>query len=212
MINASISNALLPLQQQLLRISTSGNESASLQSLRQQQRLLSIDTQSAALATPGGKSQYRYLARIQLFLENTMEALDKFENGESDIETVRQHVSSATSFTSERIGLILKADAEPKYGWKAFNLYEEKMRQSSTAGCISDPETNKTWASCLKTAQALLVQAGLAVRQKSSARLHLFYLFIHLFFRGFKHNPFAFQFISAENKRSFIFSYISFLV
>ena len=147
MINSSISNALLPLQQQLMRMSSVGNDADQFQSLRQQQKLLAIETQSSHLVTPGGKSQYRYLAKIQLFINNAIEALD---NDENDIESVRQHLSTAASFASERLDLVLRADADPKYGWKALSLFEEKQRHTASN---SDPETAKTWASCIKAAQ-----------------------------------------------------------
>ena len=218
MINASISNALLPLQQQLIRISSSGNDSASLQSLREQQRLLSIETQSAALATPGGKSQYRYLARIQLFIDNATEALEKLENGESDIESVRQHLSSASAFTSERLGMILKADAEPKFGWKALNLYEEKIRQSKTPGCSTDPETNKTWANCLKAAQDAPKKAPAKPNHQpfrpkpvSQSGRNPTPGCITLSLKEKMSKSFSFQVISTENKISLTFN-ITFLV
>ena len=155
MINNSISNALLPLQQQLHRMSSVNNDPLQFQALRQQQKLLAIDSQSAAMLSPGGKSQFRYLAKIQLFVNNALEALNNLENGQGDVTSVREHIQSAASLASERLDLVIRADADPKFGWKALSLYEEQQRQSNSVRNNSDPEFNKSWANCLKKAQEL---------------------------------------------------------
>lgn len=158
-IDNSLSQALQPLHQQLARLSaptiTTGSH-AEYQELRKQQQELAIETKASSLTSDGAKSQYRCLASINLNLNQAVEAIDELLLSRPSPEDpiyqalnpIRNQVSAAVDIGSERIDLICKADAEPKIGWKAISLYEEKKRQPS-----SDPEKNKIWASCLKAVQ-----------------------------------------------------------
>ena len=152
LIDRSVSTALMPLQQQLKKLSNPANDVSQLQHLRQQQKQLEIETKSASLTSPGAQSQFRCLANIQLSLNNAMEGLDdilpKFEDGAAELfSDVRDQISSASEQATDRIEMIFKADSDPKIGWKALSIYEEKRKST-----ISDPEKHKMWASCLKAA------------------------------------------------------------
>ena len=57
-------------------------------------------------------------------------------------------LTEATSDAEERLNLILKADADPRYGWKAITVFEEKQKLDN-----KDPEKEKVFAACLKKVQ-----------------------------------------------------------
>ena len=151
-----IQSALLPLQQQLRHLSSPSSDSAQLNDLRLQQKQLAIESKSASLSTPGGRSQYRCVANLQLDIANALDVLDSAiapqipsENPlHAAITLARNHLSSAAAKAADRIDLILLADSDPRHGWKALNLYEEKQRQPN-----SNPEKMKVWNSCIKAAQ-----------------------------------------------------------
>ena len=153
------SQALQPLHQQLARLSaplvTSGSHAEYLE-LRKQQQELAIETKASSLSSDGAKTQYQCLASINLNLNQAVEAINELlisrpspdNSVYQALNPICTKVSAAADIASERIDLICKADSEPKIGWKAISLYEEKKRQPS-----SDPEKNKIWASCLKAVQ-----------------------------------------------------------
>lgn len=151
-----IQSALLPLQQQLRNLSSPSSDSAQLNDLRLQQKQLAIESKSAALSTPGGRSQYRCIANLQLDIANSLDVLDSAVTPQiptdnplhAAITLARNHLSSAATKAADRIDLILLADSDPRHGWKALNLYEEKQRQPN-----SNPEKMKVWNSCIKAAQ-----------------------------------------------------------
>ena len=157
-INQSLSSALQPLQQQIANLSSpsSSSGSAEFQELRRQQQELAIENKAASLSSAGAKSQYRCLAAINLNLSHAVEAIDDLLISRSSpddpvyqaLSPIRNSVSSSAEKASERIDLIFKADQEPKSGWKALSLYDEKKLQGN-----SDPEKHKVWASCLKAVQ-----------------------------------------------------------
>lgn len=166
-INESLSSALQPLQQQLARLSGPAPPSGSVsefQELRRQQQELAIENKATSLTSSGAKSQYRCLATINLNLNQAVEAIDELlisrpspdDSIYQALSPIRNSVGAAVDAAVERIDLIFKADLEPRTGWKALSLYEEKKRQPN-----SDPEKYKAWASCLKAVQE---------SQKKSAR------------------------------------------
>ena len=157
-INESLISALQPLQQQIASLSGAAPSPASsieYQELRKQQQELAIETKSATLTSSGAQSQYRCLATINLNLNAAVEAIDELLISRPSpddpvylaLAPIRTKVSAAVDIAAERIDLVFKADLEPKTGWKALSMYEEKKRQSAT-----DPEKHKIWASCLKAA------------------------------------------------------------
>ena len=152
LIDRSVSSALMPLQQQLKKLSNPVNDVSQLQLLRQQQKQLEIETKSASLTSPGAQSQFRCLANIQLSLNNAIEGLDdvlpKFEDGAAELfSDIRNQISSAAEQATDRIEMIFRADSDPKIGWKALSIYDEKRKAST-----DDPEKLKMWTSCLKAA------------------------------------------------------------
>ena len=155
-MQSMIQTALLPLQQQIHNLSSPSADAAQLNDLRLQQKQLAIENKSSSLSTPGGRSQYRCIANLQLDIANALDVIDSSIASQISTENplhaavtlARNHLSSAAARAEDRIDLILLADSDPRHGWKALNLYEEKQRQP-----ISNPEKMKVWNTCIKAAQ-----------------------------------------------------------
>ena len=120
MINASLSSALRPLQQQLAKLAGTASEPASalsskVQDIKQKQKRLEIKLVASTLNLTRGQSQYRCLATINMKLSNAVEAFDEFliANHSPDYEAystlslIKELVSSAAKDAQERILLIL---------------------------------------------------------------------------------------------------------
>lgn len=129
---------------------------AEIQNLKAKQETLDIEAKAASLNSNGGQSQYRCIASLKMKMKKASarleEALLLFDSTEDKayaaIAPVRDELESAIRDAEERLDLIIKADADPKTGWKALTLYESKQK----AGKI-DPEKEKVFNSCLREAQ-----------------------------------------------------------
>ena len=64
------------------------------------------------------------------------------------MQSVKDELGKAETDAVDRIALLIKADEDPKYGWRALTLLEEKKKHGS-----ADPETDKLFASCVKQVQ-----------------------------------------------------------
>ena len=121
--------------------------------------MLQIESKARALSSGGAQSQYRAFATIGVKLKDAVEAIDEFmlarfspeEEGFKELNAVKATIQEASDETEERIGLIFKADAVPKHGWKALTIYEEKKRLSGDKE--NDKEAEKAFAACVKQAQ-----------------------------------------------------------
>ena len=157
-ISKSLGSALQPIQMQLNKIGGEPTEASSsiateLSELKKQQQLLQIETKAATLSSTGAQSQYRAFATIKMKMENAAESLEEFlltrpspdDEVYKAISPIRDEIKVAAADAESRIGLIFKADSEPKVGWKAITMFEEKQRQKE-----KDPEADKVFASCVK--------------------------------------------------------------
>ena len=64
------------------------------------------------------------------------------------LQTVKEKVESASKDAHDRAELVMKADQDPKLGWKTLTKYDEAQRQGP-----KDAEKDKLWASCSKQVQ-----------------------------------------------------------
>ena len=160
-LQSSLSTVMEPLQRQIQSLSRpvqdqGGDYGVDIRALREKQQLLDIETKAASMKTAGAQSQYCVMAGIKLHVTNASALLDDImltldspeEPMYRAIETVKEVLGKAEAEAGDRISLLFKADEEPKYGWRALSLMEEKKRQGST-----DPETEKLFASCVKQVQ-----------------------------------------------------------
>jgi hypothetical protein len=169
-VDVNLKAALEPLCSQLQRMESSqsqnqtsvqGQDSVStvaqeLFEIRSKQKDLSIESKVSSLNTPGAKSQYRCIATIDSKLESVLVKLDELtlslDSPEDPLyqalSTIREEVQSASDLASDRADSIFRADLDPKNGWVALTLYDEKVKQGK-----SDPEKDKLFASCLKQVQ-----------------------------------------------------------
>ena len=121
--------------------------------------MLQIESKALSLSSGGAQSQYRAFATIGVKLKDAVEAIDEFmlarfspeEEGFKELNSVKATIQEASDETEERIGLIFKADAVPKLGWKALTIYEEKKRLSGDKE--NNAEAEKAFAACVKQAQ-----------------------------------------------------------
>ena len=158
MISQSLEKNLASFQQRLGLVpgGSKENESA-LQDQKKRLQQLEIESKANSLGSPGAQSQYRAMANIQLKISYAVEALDDFllstsSSPDDDIHKgicpVKEILQNAIADASLRMYLIGKADANPKHGWKAITVYEEKQRQE-----INDPEKEKDFNQALKKVQ-----------------------------------------------------------
>ena len=157
---STLGDVLRPIQEQLAKLNGDAPESNALSSemkdLRLAQQRLSIETKAASLSSPGGQSQFRSFATIGMKLTDATESLDDLmltrPSPEDDVykslAAIREKISAASADVSERVDLIFKADSDPKLGWKAVSLLEEKQRLGT-----KDPEKDKVFQTCLKQVQ-----------------------------------------------------------
>ena len=160
-LQQSLSSVMEPIQRQIESLARPAQEQNSdlggdIQALREKQQLLDIESRAASMKTAGAQSQYRVMAGIKrhisnasLLLDNLMLSLDSLEEPMyGAIQSVKDILGKAESEAGDRIALLFKADEDPKFGWRALSLLEEKKRQGA-----SDPETDKLFASCVKQVQ-----------------------------------------------------------
>ena len=89
-------------------------------------------------------------------LSNAMEAIDDLmisqpspdDDNYKALKAIKDQVESASKDASERAELVIKADQDPKLGWKTVTKYEEVRRQGAQNG-----ESDKLWSSCYKQVQ-----------------------------------------------------------
>ena len=124
--------------------------------MKAKQDELDIQTKAASLKSSGGQSQYRSVAKLRLHMKNALSRLDDalilFDSPEDPIYNaltpVRDDIDKAIAEADDRLDLISRADADPKLGWRALSIYENKQKTSRL-----DPEKEKIFASCLKEVQ-----------------------------------------------------------
>jgi len=124
--------------------------------MKEKQQQQDIATKAAALNSVGGQSQYRSVASLQLHMKNALsrleEALLLLDSPDDPIfaalSPVREDISKAIAEADERLSLIVRADADPKIGWRALSIYESKQKASKL-----DSEKEKVFTSCLKEVQ-----------------------------------------------------------
>ena len=154
----SFASFLKPFEEKLKQLTSTQKEPSSvgLQELKQQQLKLVIESQAKSLSSSGAQSQFRSVANLKLKISNAIEALDDFiitstspdDEVYSALTPIKATLTEAVSDAEERINLILKADADPRYGWKAITAFEEKQKLDT-----KDPEKEKVFAACLKKVQ-----------------------------------------------------------
>ena len=59
---------------------------------------------------------------------------------------IREDVSGAQDIGQERLDLIVRADSEPEFGWKAITKFEQAIQD----GKSSNPEREKLFSECLR--------------------------------------------------------------
>ena len=124
--------------------------------MKAKQDELDIQTKAASLKSSGGQSQYRSVAKLKLHMKNAIsrleDALILFDSPDDPIYSaltpVREEIGKAIAEADDRLDLITRADADPKLGWRALSIYENKQKTSTL-----DPEKEKIFSSCLKEVQ-----------------------------------------------------------
>ena len=161
MIASTIGEVLRPIQQQLSKLTGDAPEppstlSTEMKDLKLEQQKLMIETKAASISSPGGQSQYRSIAALSMKLSNALEDIDDLmltrpspdDDVYKSLSQIKEKIIDANSDATQRIDLIFKAESDPKLGWKAVSLYEEKERLGT-----KDPEKDKAFQSCLKQVQ-----------------------------------------------------------
>ena len=175
-IAANLQSVLNPIQQQLSKIGAAdggSDVSNEIQILKAKQERLDVETKAAALNTSGAQSQYRCVAGLKLNMKDSLlrleEALLLCESPEDPIylalSPIRESLNAGITSAEERLGLIVKADADPKSGWLALTMFEGKQNSSKI-----DPEKEKVFQSCLKEVQEDRRKKEKPVRQSSYRR------------------------------------------
>ena len=124
--------------------------------MKAKQQQQEIATKAASLNSVGGQSQYRSVASLQLHMKNALSRLEEvlllFDSPEDPIyvalSPVRDDIGKAIAEADECLSLIVRADADPKIGWRALLIYESKQKASKL-----DSEKEKMFSSCLKEVQ-----------------------------------------------------------
>ena len=158
-IAANLQSMLSPIQQQLSKIGAAdggSDVSSEIQILKAKQERLDVETKASALNTSGAQSQYRCIAGLKLNMKDSLlrleEALLLCESPDDPVYAalapIRESLNTGISNAEERLGLIVKADADPKSGWLALTMFEGKLNSSKI-----DPEKEKVFQSCLKEVQ-----------------------------------------------------------
>ena len=115
---------------------------------------MGIEKRVSALKTEGAQSQYRAIARIGLKLKAATEKLDELSLSLEDTEDpfygalaeIREDISAANDISQERLDLIVRADSEPEFGWKAITKYEQAIMNNKSP----NPEREKLFSECVK--------------------------------------------------------------
>jgi hypothetical protein len=161
MIN-DLKAALTPIAKQLSRITGPSTLESNLDVTKELNEIcfklkdLSIKSKISNLKTPGAQSRYRCVAGINAKLKTSLVKLDDLmlilESPEEPMYQAlfsnRENISGAAEIASERTKMIFRADMDPKNGWPALTMYEEKGHQGK-----GDAEKDKLFASCLKQVQ-----------------------------------------------------------
>ena len=124
--------------------------------MKAKQDELDIQTKAASLKSAGGQSQFRSVATLRLHMKNAQtrleDALLLLDSPDDPLfaalTPVREDIGKAISEAEDRMDLITRADADPKLGWRALSVYENRQKTSKL-----DPEKEKIFSSCLKEVQ-----------------------------------------------------------
>lgn len=163
-VKNSLSNHLSSFKMQLLQATQSQSRegadySVEMKAMKEKQQQLDITTKAASLNSVGGQSQYRSVASLQLHMKNALSRLEEvllLQDSPEDpifvaLSPARNDIVKGIAEADERLGLIIRADADPKVGWRALSIYENK--QKTSASLKLDSEKEKIFSSCLKEVQ-----------------------------------------------------------
>ena len=128
--------------------------SHAIQKLQRGHEELSVEKRVSSLKTEGAQSQYRTIARMGLKLQAAAEKLDELSLSLEDtddplyraLSEIREDVSGAQEIGQERLDLIVRADSEPEFGWKAITKFEQAIQN----GKSSNPEREKLFSECVR--------------------------------------------------------------
>ena len=162
-LQRSLSQVLDPIQRQIAEISKGNSEASGsndvnvdIQDLREKQQILDIKTKAATMKTACAQAQYRIMASVKRRITNSIAQLEEirltceFEDPTyKAIKEVTEELTKAETEAADRISLLFKADEDPKVGWRALTIFDEKKKREEKA----DPETDKLFATCVKQVQ-----------------------------------------------------------
>ena len=128
--------------------------SHAIQKLQRGHDELAVEKRVSSLKTEGAQSQYRTIAKMGLKLQAAAEKLDELSLSLEDTEDplyralaeIREDVSGAQEIGQERLDLIVRADSEPEFGWKAITKFEQAIQNSKS----SNPEREKLFSECVR--------------------------------------------------------------
>jgi hypothetical protein len=159
-------SVLAPITNQLLHMNANQDHTQSpednslliqeLKEIKEKQKDLSAEQKIASLKTPGAQSQFRCISKMSVKLDSSIVKVDDLMLSQDSPEdptykalaSIREGLAEAKEIASDRADMILRADVDPKNGWQALTLYEEKKRQGS-----QDKEKDKIFAECIKQVQ-----------------------------------------------------------
>ena len=178
-LSTHLNSILSPIKRQLLQVTATqtqrdtGDQASALQDMKAKQDQLDIQTKAASLKSSGGQSQYRSVASLQLHMKNALNRLQDvlllLDSPDDPIfcalAPVQEDISKAISEADDRLDLITRADADPKCGWRALSVYENRQQSSKL-----DPEKEKIFSSCLKEVQEETKKKALTFSYKKPFR------------------------------------------